>query len=87
MAFNFNPCPAELVVPVFHSFEAGIGNAIPASNDEKYLYFKRKNSLLQYWIFGLTKQVPKTVLLNSVIFILISNTLYMVPAPQELTTA
>ena len=33
-----NPCPAELLQLYFSSFEAGIANAIPASNDEKYYY-------------------------------------------------
>ena len=29
----FSPCAAELFASIFHSFEAGIASAIPASNE------------------------------------------------------
>ena len=37
---GFNPCPAELFLFYFSSFEAGIANAI--LNGEKYLIFVLK---------------------------------------------
>ena len=40
----FNPYSAKLFVSNIHSFKAGIANAIPASNDEKYQYLQEKDT-------------------------------------------
>ena len=64
---------------IFHSFEAGIADAIPS--------FKwMKNQHLQYWMISLTEQVQKTIPSIFVTFYLVSIFLeYTVPAAQGLT--
>ena len=55
---QFNPCAAELFVFIFHSFEAGISNAI-SSFEWRKIFLIDKSWNLQYWIIAITKHVPK----------------------------
>ena len=42
MLYIINPCGAELFRTIFHSFEAGIANAIPGSKWRKMIIFMKK---------------------------------------------
>ena len=46
--WGLNPCPAELFQIIFHSFEAGIANAISSFNWRKIVLFM-KNKHFPIW--------------------------------------
>ena len=48
-SFDVNPSAPEVLVSIFHSFEAGIANAISSFKWRKIFLFM-KNNHLQYWI-------------------------------------
>ena len=53
---------AALSASIFHSFEAGIANAISSFKWRKRVIFiNKKNRHLQHWIIGLTEHLPKTI--------------------------
>ena len=56
---NLVTLAAELFASIFRHLKLELLTQFPASNDEKY------------WIIGLTKHLPNTILSNLVIFLLI----------------
>ena len=66
--YNINPCPAELFQS-FHSFEAGIANAISSFKWWKTFPFM-KNKHLPDWNIWLAEHLPLNILSISVAFYL-----------------
>ena len=60
-----NPCPAELFQIIFHSFKAGIANAISSFKCQKIFLFK-KNKHLQNWNIWSAEHTPLNILSISV---------------------
>ena len=79
-----SPCPAELFVSIFHSFEAGIANAISS--------FKwKKNNIVYEKIFisqiELLDELPQDMWQILVVFYLVWKRIYTVLAAQMLCMA
>ena len=66
--FIFNPCAAELFQIIFHSFKAGIANAISSFKWRKIWLFM-KNKHLPKWNIWLAEHLPLHILSISVAFI------------------
>ena len=59
-----NPCPAELFQIIFHSFKAGIANAISSFKWRKIFLFM-KNKHLPNWNIWLAEHLPSENFINS----------------------
>ena len=60
---NISPCSAELLFSIFHSFEAGIANAISSFKWQKNMITVfMKNSHLQNWIIWITQHLSQAAL-------------------------
>ena len=64
-----NPCPAELFQIIFHSFKAGIANAISSFKWRKTVLFM-KNKHIPNWNIWLAEHLPLNILKISVVFYL-----------------
>ena len=69
---GINPCSAELFVSIFHSFEAGIANAISSFKQMKKIVFL-KNRHLSDWIISLTEHLSQNMLHIFMVFYLFQN--------------
>ena len=66
---GINHCPAELFQSIFHSFKAGIANAISSFKWRKKILFM-KNKHLPNWNICLAEHLPLNILSISVAFYL-----------------